>query len=337
MILADKIIDERKKNGWSQEEFAEKLGVSRQAVSKWESAGSTPDLQRVIHMAELFGVSTDYLLREDMVPEDASLYVSEGMETRELIRRVSMEEANNFLEMKRKGAPRIANAVSMCIVSPVLLVILTGMAEDRVFNITESIAETVGITFLFLMIAVAVFIFITYGIRESKMEHLEKEIFETEYGVTGMVKERKHSFEPVFTRGIAIGVVLCIISVVPIVVAGGMGVDKIDYIAALFAALLLIMISIGVNMMIRVGIIKGSYDILLQEGDYTESKKIMNKKLSLLPGVYWALTAAVYIGLSFLTMRWDITWIVWPVAGLLFVAVWGVAKLVVGRKDNNAW
>lgn len=45
MILADKIIEERKKNGWSQEELASKLGVSRQAVSKWESAGSIPDLQ----------------------------------------------------------------------------------------------------------------------------------------------------------------------------------------------------------------------------------------------------------------------------------------------------
>ena len=40
MILADKIIDLRKKNGWSQEELAEKLGVSRQAVSKWENGVS---------------------------------------------------------------------------------------------------------------------------------------------------------------------------------------------------------------------------------------------------------------------------------------------------------
>ena len=65
MILADKIIDERKKAGWSQEELAAKLGVSRQAVSKWEGAQATPDLQRIVQMAGLFGVTTDYLLRED--------------------------------------------------------------------------------------------------------------------------------------------------------------------------------------------------------------------------------------------------------------------------------
>ena len=46
MILADKIAEERKKNGWSQEDLAEKLGVSRQSVSKWESAGSVPALLR---------------------------------------------------------------------------------------------------------------------------------------------------------------------------------------------------------------------------------------------------------------------------------------------------
>ena len=69
MILADKIIEERKKNGWSQEELAQQLGVSRQAVSKWESAGSVPDLQKIIQMADLFGVTTDYLLTGKADPQ----------------------------------------------------------------------------------------------------------------------------------------------------------------------------------------------------------------------------------------------------------------------------
>ena len=70
MILADKIIGERKRLGLSQEELAEKLSVSRQAVSKWESAQSTPDLQRVLQMAELFEVSTDYLLKDEIEAPD---------------------------------------------------------------------------------------------------------------------------------------------------------------------------------------------------------------------------------------------------------------------------
>ena len=61
MILADKIIYLRKKNGWSQEELAEKLGVTRQSVSKWEGAQSVPDLERILQIGKVFGVSTDYL------------------------------------------------------------------------------------------------------------------------------------------------------------------------------------------------------------------------------------------------------------------------------------
>ena len=70
MILADKITDLRKKNGWSQEELANRLGVSRQAVSKWESAGSIPDLNKIIKMSDLFSVSTDYLLKDSLENEE---------------------------------------------------------------------------------------------------------------------------------------------------------------------------------------------------------------------------------------------------------------------------
>ena len=62
MILADKIIRLRRKNGWSQEELAEKMNVSRQAVSKWESAQTVPDLEKILMLGALFGVTTDYLL-----------------------------------------------------------------------------------------------------------------------------------------------------------------------------------------------------------------------------------------------------------------------------------
>ena len=63
MILADKRIENRKKNGWSQEELADKLGVSRQSVSKWEGAQAVPDMKKIVLLSEIFGVSTDYLLR----------------------------------------------------------------------------------------------------------------------------------------------------------------------------------------------------------------------------------------------------------------------------------
>ena len=66
MIFADKLIELRKKNGWSQEELAEKANVTRQSVSKWESAQSIPDLDKILMLAQIFGVTTDYLLKDEM-------------------------------------------------------------------------------------------------------------------------------------------------------------------------------------------------------------------------------------------------------------------------------
>ena len=70
MILADKIISLRKKAGWSQEELASQLNVSRQSVSKWEGAQSVPDMDKVVQMSRLFGVSTDFLLKDELELEE---------------------------------------------------------------------------------------------------------------------------------------------------------------------------------------------------------------------------------------------------------------------------
>ena len=65
MKLPDKIINHRKANGWSQEEFAEKLNVSRQAISRWENGTALPDAQNILQISKLFRVTTDYLLNDD--------------------------------------------------------------------------------------------------------------------------------------------------------------------------------------------------------------------------------------------------------------------------------
>ncbi len=65
MKLSDKIIKHRKANGWSQEDFAEKLNVSRQAISRWENGTVLPDAQNILQISKLFRVTTDYLLNDD--------------------------------------------------------------------------------------------------------------------------------------------------------------------------------------------------------------------------------------------------------------------------------
>lgn len=125
MIFADKLIQLRKKSGWSQEELAQQMHVSRQSVSKWEGAQSVPDLEKMVQLSRLFNVTTDYLLKdEEGEPEPVP-----GEDRSESVRRVSMEEASAFLEAKKQSAGTVAFATMLCILSPIGLILLGAMSE----------------------------------------------------------------------------------------------------------------------------------------------------------------------------------------------------------------
>lgn len=218
MILADKIINLRKKAGWSQEDLAEKLGVSRQSVSKWEGAQSVPDMDKVLRLSRIFGVSTDYLLKDEIEECEPSFQSSDDSAEPPL-RTVTMEQASAYLELRRVSAPRIALAAFLCVISPVPLIFLAAMSDSRVINISENLACGIGLCALILLAAIGVLLFISAGAKAKEYEFLAKEPFETEYGVAGMLRERKAAFAHTSSRLNIIGTMLCILSVVPIFVS----------------------------------------------------------------------------------------------------------------------
>ena len=117
MILADKIIRLRKKNGWSQEELAEKMQVSRQAVSKWEGAQTIPDLEKILMLSNLFGVTTDYLLKDEIEDEEFT------DESNTSVKRITLEQANDFLEWRKSASVRIAVGTLLCVIAVIPLLI----------------------------------------------------------------------------------------------------------------------------------------------------------------------------------------------------------------------
>ena len=78
MTMGEKILALRKARGWSQEELAERIGVTRQAVSRWESGTAKPDADKTISICDIFGVSADYLLRDHYAGEGPGTYHSES-------------------------------------------------------------------------------------------------------------------------------------------------------------------------------------------------------------------------------------------------------------------
>ena len=134
MNLAEKIVFLRKKNSLSQEELAEKLDVTRQSVSKWESGQSVPDLNKIIQIGELFGISLDLLLKDDTGEWD--IFFSSGSsfsqsgntaendfpdEENKKIKRLDLKSTDDFLEKSKKNARLYAIATFLFIISPMLL------------------------------------------------------------------------------------------------------------------------------------------------------------------------------------------------------------------------
>ena len=324
MILADQITDLRKKNGWSQEELAERLGVSRQSISKWESAQSIPDMNRILAMSRLFGVSTDYLLKDELSPEQTAP-TAETLPEESAARPVSVEEANDYLSARALAAGRIALGVLLCILSPIAVIVLSAAQETGLLRLTEDQAAGIGLIFLFLFVCAALPLFLTSGIRLSKFEALEKEPLDTAYGVDGLVRERREQYAPTHTRLLVLGITLCVLSAVPLFVV--MVLDSSDFPMACAIGVLLAIVAAGVYLIVRTCVQNDGYAVLLQEGDHTPARKEEEARDEPFATIYWMVALAIYLAWSFLTMEWHRTWIVWPIAGVLYGVLEAVLRL----------
>ncbi|MCI9621407.1 MAG: helix-turn-helix transcriptional regulator [Dorea sp.] len=105
MNLAEKLTIQRKKSGMSQEQLAERLGITRQSVSKWEAGSSIPEISKLVAMSEIFRVSLDYLLKDYLDEEKNSGIAAGGCRNEPYGEKRSeanqqMDEDNSRLEKK---------------------------------------------------------------------------------------------------------------------------------------------------------------------------------------------------------------------------------------------
>ncbi len=332
MILADKIMTLRKKAGWSQEELAARLNVSRQSVSKWEGAQSIPDMDKVVQMSRLFGVTTDFLLKDELEIEEHTQ--SEPMDEPPL-RRVTMEEASAYLALRRAAAPRMALATFLCIISPVALLMLAAMSEMSRFGISENAASGIGLCVLLVLVAIGVALFLTCSARVRDFAFLEEEPFETEYGVSGMVKERMQDFAGTYSRLNIVGTVLCILSAVPLFVSMCIETADVVYVAAV--CLLLIIAGIGCVAFTYGGTIHASMERLLEEGDYTRQQKSRRGVKGAISTIYWLLVTAIFMWYTFGPSgngQARYSWFIWAIAGVLYAAVMLVVNLIQRSREH---
>ena len=322
MILGEKIAQLRRKNGWSQEELADKMGVSRQAVSKWESNQTTPDLERILRLSSLFGVTIDYLLKDDAAPEIPRAEAEEETQ----IRLISLADAADYLTLRERASVQIALGTFLCFLAVIPLLLLGAAAEQ--FQQSEALAALIGLASLFLLAAIAVVIFMRCGFHSAPYHFIELGAFRAEGGVNDMVRARKMQFRSTYLRGNLIGVCLCILS--PLALFSGI-LSENDFTQVLLLCVTLLLAGIGVVFFILVGVRWASMERLLREGDFAPRTKSGSFKRACkirvesldeqLNSAYWLLTTTIYLAWSLFTHDWGKTWIVWPVAGVLFCAI----------------
>lgn len=326
MIFADKLIALRKQNGWSQEELAEKLNVSRQSISKWEGAQSVPDLDKIIALSGVFGVSTDYLLRDDIQMATPS----DHYEPMDMIT-VSMEEANDFLSKSKRASYLNAIGVSLCVLSPTTLLYVSGLAGEG--NINPSVGTAIGIVMLLVVIALAIAIFIYSSSTLEEYEFLNTEEFKIGYGVQGLAQDVLKRTKRSNVIAVTIGVVLCVLCPAPLIIFSLMDASSLTIVV--MTDVLLAMVAAAVFLFISFSGERSASHKLLQQGEYTRDEKYVSKRMNVVAGIYWPLITAIYLAFSFVTYRWDISWIIWPVAGVFFAVIAMIAKSIILSKRDR--
>ena len=99
--------------------------------------------------------------------------------------------------------------------------------------------------------------------------------------------------------------------------------------------LLMIVAGIGASIFIVVGIQNASMQKLLKEGEYNPIEKKKSSIKETVGAVYWVVATAIFLGWSFITNDWHRSWIVWPIAGVLFVAVMMICNLFVNKEQKE--
>ncbi len=329
MLLSEKIMSLRKRNGWSQEELAQQLGVSRQSVSKWESMASMPDIQKIMAMSELFGVSTDYLLKDELEELPATAIAvdyaaSSGQvdssdpaaasttdstaggsstgddastsKTAAPKLSVSLETATEYLDAIARTSRPTAGAITLFILGPALLVSLATYSEDALYfdpmRISPDALGIVGICIMMLFIAAGVGLLILQDMKLAKFKQLKEASLELQYGVEAAVRRRAESTESLRYMQQAAGVCLTILSAIPFLIASYYGTGLTFALGFFVAAIL---VSLGVYLLVYSGILRDGYRVLLQEGDFSHDEK-SNKRDSKSAALKYRPIAKAYFG-----------------------------------------
>ncbi|MCY3036127.1 MULTISPECIES: helix-turn-helix domain-containing protein [Aerococcus] len=326
MILADKILYLRKQAGWSQEELAQQLNVSRQSISKWERAEAIPDLEKILDLARIFGVTTDYLIKDELDQVD----YSDGDDSPAdavALPKLSVEEANAFITARFKGAHKLALGVLLCILAGIPITVLGILSEGQGWFHAQGQISILGVSLTLAIVAIAVALFVKNSQVLKAYQFICEGQFTPAYGVSGLASEGLKRYQAAYQRGLILGIMFCILAAIPLLWGS---IREENTALALGFGLTILIVALGVYQLVKVISRRNTFRYLLQDEALIESTgdREVDAKIDRYMEIYWPLVLALYLGYSFWTEDWGRSWIIFPVAGMLSVVLENLLEIV---------
>ena len=176
------------------------------------------------------------------------------------------------------------------------------------------------------MVSIGISFFIKTNQYESDIDLVDNETFELAYGVHSVFKEKLKKFRVTYNRRLSVGIFMLIISFVPLMFVS-MFSGGSDIILMMLIVLIL-MIAAGIYIVAPVSAQYDAYNSILKDTGVETEKSMRTKRAEKLAAFYWPLLVAIFLGWSLWTMNWGVTWIIWPVGAVLFVALVGLMELL---------
>lgn len=235
-------------------------------------------------------------------------------------RYLSDTEAQNIITEKKSQGVKLATGISICILAPAIMCLMQGILIAIFGNtLSEDIIDNYCTIGLIVMIVIGVAIIVYTGIKMDKYDFLEKEDIQISAYYKEKLEKEREDYHSKFAFKICIGVVACVLSVIAPIVAETTGETAVGEGISVF--IMLTMVAFGVWHFVTAGVTSETYKQLLSKEEYSKKSKTNNKVMDKIGSIYWPLVSIGYLVWSFLTMRWYFTWIVWPIAGLLYGAI----------------
>lgn len=290
MAFNENLQNLRKMKGMSQEQLAEKLGISRQAVSKYESGNGYPETEKLIAICEIFDCSLDTLIKGKITDD-------------------STGEKKKYENLQNRFSKGIAFGVGLILLGVTILLYFAGVANAASTAAIEERYAILGVIILLCCVVIAVPIFIMLGIEEENFDkkHPQLPHFYSE--------EEVDNFDKKFIKAIAFGVALILVGVIALIALYGLKVVGEE--STLPAVVLLGCVTLAVPVFTYFGIQKEKYDIENYNQMHSEEGKKREEKSGKICVVIMLTATAIFLASGWLFDLWKINWVVFPIGGIL--------------------